>query len=71
MSTSAVAWLTDHGAEIYRMAEHASAAALREGVSQTEIARLYDKLMETRTYPEAWELVVTWFDSTVPESLPN
>ena len=57
--------------DLLRMAEHASAQALRQGVSRVEIARFYDKLLEARTFPQAYELVMTWFDAKVPDTLPN
>ena len=63
--------VTGPSVDLLRMAQHVSAAALRQGVSRVEIARFYDKLLASESYPEACALVMTWFDKRVPHSLPN
>ena len=63
--------VTGPSVDLLRMAQHVSAAALRQGVSRVEIARFYNKLLASKSYPEACALVMTWFDKRVPDSLPN
>ena len=71
MSVQSLPPITGPAVDLLRVAEHVSAAALRQGVSRVEIARFYDKLLEAKSYPEACALVMTWFDKRVPDSLPN